>query len=222
LLPLLQQAISRSGMFYEAHQAQWIDGRHAKAQLLAEPQGRLSPLQADTAAPARVVPAEEPAVRTASGIPPALPAREAGNAPPLGQASTPAPSPVAPQAQAIVQQQLESFATQLYSWQGQVWPGQEIRWEIESPPERTVADDDARWQTRLLLTLPQMGEVEARLSLVGGQLSVAVTAANPAAIALLRNGSAVLRQQLEQAGVVLNAVSFAERTATNEHAQPAV
>jgi hypothetical protein len=64
--------------------------------------------------------------------------------------------------------------------------------------------------------------MEARLSLVGTQLSVAVTAAKPEAMALLRSGSAVLRQQLEQAGVVLSAVSFAERTATNEHAQPAV
>ncbi|MBN8456139.1 flagellar hook-length control protein FliK, partial [Accumulibacter sp.] len=137
----------------------------------------------------------------------------------------PPPSPVAPQAQAIVQQQLEAFATQVYSWQGQVWPGQDIRWEIESPPERTAAagaDDDARWQTRLLLTLPLLGEVEARLSLVRAQLSVAVTAAKPEAMALLRNGSAVLRQQLEQAGVVLSAVSFAEQAATNEHARPAV
>ncbi|MCM8612561.1 flagellar hook-length control protein FliK [Accumulibacter sp.] len=222
LLPLLQQAISRSGMFYEAHQAQWIDGRHAKAQLLAEPQGRLSPLQADTATPAHVVLAEEPAMRTASGIPPALPAREAGNAPPLGQASTPAPSPVAPQAQAIVQQQLEAFATQVYSWQGQVWPGQDIRWEIGNPPERqgaAAADDDAPWQTRLLLSMPLLGELDARLSLVGERLSIAVTAARPEAIALLRDGSTVLRQQMEQAGIALTGVSFAERTATGEDAR---
>ena len=224
LLPLLQQAISRSGMFYEAHQAQWVDGRQTEAQLLAEPQGRLSPLQPAPAAAAPSASGHDDAVRIGTGTLPPAQTREGGSSAATNQASPP-PSPVAPQAQAIVQQQLEAFATQLYSWQGQVWPGQEIRWEIESPPERTAAaaaDDDARWQTRLLLTLPQLGEVEARLSLVGEQLSVAVTAAKPAAIALLRNGSAVLRQQLEQAGVVLSAVSFAERTVTSEHAQPAV
>jgi hypothetical protein len=41
LLPLLKQAISESGMFYEAHQAEWVEGRYSKAQLLQEPQGRL-------------------------------------------------------------------------------------------------------------------------------------------------------------------------------------
>ncbi len=223
LLPLLQQAISRSGMFYEAHQAQWVDGRQTKAQLLTEPQGRLHPLQPVPGAATPAAAGEDNAARISTGVVPPAPTREGGNGGPVGQGSPP-PSPVvAPQAQAIVQQQLEAFATQVYSWQGQIWPGQDIRWEIESPPERAAAadaDDQARWQTRLLLRLPLLGEVEARLSLVGEQLSVAVTAAKPEAIALLRNGSAVLRQQLEQAGVVLSAVSFAERTATSEHAQP--
>ncbi|EXI65540.1 MAG: Flagellar hook-length control protein FliK [Candidatus Accumulibacter adjunctus] len=227
LLPLLQQAISRSGMFYEAHQAQWVDGRHAKAQLLAEPQGRLSRLPPEAAASEPVAVAEDHAVRTASGaLPPLSPgqAREAGNAAPLGQSSTPSPSPVAPQVQAIVQQQLEAFATQVYSWQGQIWPGQDIHWEIESPPERSTAadgDEDARWQTRLLLHLPLLGEVDARLSLVGERLSIAVTAAKPEAIALLRDGSTVLRQHLEQAGVALTAVSFAGRTAAGGDERPA-
>jgi hypothetical protein len=43
LLPLLKQAIVQSGMFYEAHQAEWVEGRYSKAQLLQEPQGKLPP-----------------------------------------------------------------------------------------------------------------------------------------------------------------------------------
>jgi hypothetical protein len=46
LLPLLKQAISESGMFYESHQAEWVEGRYSKAQLLQEPQGKLLPLVA--------------------------------------------------------------------------------------------------------------------------------------------------------------------------------
>ncbi|HRD91179.1 MAG TPA: flagellar hook-length control protein FliK [Accumulibacter sp.] len=123
-----------------------------------------------------------------------------------------------------MQQQLEAFATQVYSWQGQIWPGQDIRWEIESPPERAAAaadEDDARWQTRLRLTLPLLGEVEARLSLVGSQLGVAVTAESGEAMALLRSGSSILRQQLEQVGVFLGPVSFAERTQLTGQGPPA-
>jgi hypothetical protein len=43
LLPLLEQAITQSGMFYESHQAEWVEGRYSKAQLLQEPQGKLAP-----------------------------------------------------------------------------------------------------------------------------------------------------------------------------------
>ncbi len=42
LLPLLKQAITQSGMFYESHQAEWVEGRMPKAALLQEPQGKLS------------------------------------------------------------------------------------------------------------------------------------------------------------------------------------
>ncbi|MDR0672682.1 MAG: hypothetical protein LBF93_03265, partial [Zoogloeaceae bacterium] len=39
----LKAALAKSGMFYEAHQAQWVAGKAPLATLLAEPQGRLSP-----------------------------------------------------------------------------------------------------------------------------------------------------------------------------------
>ena len=42
LLPLLKQAITQSGMFYESHQAEWVEGRFSQSALLREPQGKLS------------------------------------------------------------------------------------------------------------------------------------------------------------------------------------
>ena len=41
-MPLLKQAITTSGMFYESHQAEWVEGRYSKEQLLQEPQGKLA------------------------------------------------------------------------------------------------------------------------------------------------------------------------------------
>ncbi|GAA5181583.1 hypothetical protein GCM10025771_28840 [Niveibacterium umoris] len=41
LAPLLQRAVAQSGMFYEAHQAQWVEGKLPISQLLAEPQAKL-------------------------------------------------------------------------------------------------------------------------------------------------------------------------------------
>ncbi|MBS1198570.1 MAG: hypothetical protein H6R18_2355 [Proteobacteria bacterium] len=42
LVPILKESLSRSGMFYEAHQARWVEGKLSTASLLQEPQGRLS------------------------------------------------------------------------------------------------------------------------------------------------------------------------------------
>ena len=40
LAPLLKQAISESGLFYESHQARWLSGETDAATLMREPQGR--------------------------------------------------------------------------------------------------------------------------------------------------------------------------------------
>ncbi len=38
---LLQKAISQSGLFYESHQAQWVNGKNTLERLKQEPQGRI-------------------------------------------------------------------------------------------------------------------------------------------------------------------------------------
>jgi len=44
LAQAIHRAIGESGLFYEAHQAEWISGARSLADLRAEPQGRLPPL----------------------------------------------------------------------------------------------------------------------------------------------------------------------------------
>ena len=39
---LLQKAISQSGLFYESHQAQWVNGKNTLEKLKQEPQGRIT------------------------------------------------------------------------------------------------------------------------------------------------------------------------------------
>lgn len=55
LAPALQQALTRSGLFYEAHQQQWLAGKVQTSDLLREPQGRQSPLVQDPVLAARVL-----------------------------------------------------------------------------------------------------------------------------------------------------------------------
>ena len=212
LLPMLKQAIAQSGMFYEAHQAEWVEGRFAKTALLQEPQGKLSSPTAfaaveDGTGAANLKASAEPAVAprltvdvaqtTASNVE----ASKGGVTTQTSQAQ-----PVAPQAQPIVQQQLDALATQNFSWQGQVWPGQDMRWEIDEDAARSAQDDDEtapKWTTRLHLTLPNLGEVDAQIRLNGNQITLAMSAGNAETRALMRSASLDLRSQLDEAGLTL-------------------
>ena len=248
LLPQLKQAITQSGMFYESHQAEWVEGRFPKAALLQEPQGQLSSpatlaaAQAD-AAPSALTSNTPPAgnlstdeasaqlspqtlTDEAAQLPPkaltdagdAATARNSTSPSDVGKAGATPPQTqtpgqlVAPQAQALVQQQLEALATQNFSWQGQVWPGQEMRWEIEEDAGRNAAGDDetaARWATQLHLTLPHLGQVDAKIRLQGNEISLSMTAGSEETRALMRASGIALRSQLGEAGITLSSMGVA-------------
>jgi hypothetical protein len=209
ILPLLKQAITQSGMFYESHQAEWVDGRMDKASLLQEPQGKLPARAALTTAP----PGEQlaaarlasDAVMAQNGATDAATAKAASAA----TAATQPSQLVASQALPMVQQQLEALATQNFAWQGQVWPGQEMRWEIEEDAARREQANDetaSNWQTRLRLTLPHLGEVDAQIRLQGNQISLVLSAGNTSTQELLRTSTGALSNQLNDAGLALASV----------------
>ncbi len=58
LAQALRQAVDRSGLFYEQHQAQWVNGQRSEAALRSEPQARLTE-----------VPNPEVAARAAASLP---------------------------------------------------------------------------------------------------------------------------------------------------------
>ncbi len=211
LVPLLKEALVKSGMFYEAHQARWVEGKLPTAVLLQEPQGKLSspPREAQTQrpeipnTPSAPAPAgkgaEEAAARTPLPTAPAEPATTT-------HASTPA-SPINPQLVPLVQQQLDALSTQTYLWQGQAWPGQNMYWEIsEDGRDRQSGEDETaeRWQTRMALNLPRLGEVEARIRLRSGNaIDIVLTTDSEESRNKLAAASNQLRQQLSDSGLEL-------------------
>lgn len=230
LLPLLKQAISQSGVFYESHQAEWVEGRLDKSALLQEPQGRL-PAQFASPRPPQTASAQnpQPAPTQPATHGPALPPGERSLAPDtapapstvaesstkagVATATTPPAQLVAPQALPLVQQQLEAFATQNFVWQGQVWPGQTMHWEIEEEAARREQESGEAgnpWQTRLRLTLPHLGEVDAQIRLQGRQINLALQAGSVETQALLRGSMDALRSQLGEAGLTLTSLGVGE------------
>ena len=218
LLPLLKQAITQSGMFYESHQAEWVEGRLPKAALLQEPQGKLSSPAAFASASALAdtqdaaqgqskVNIGEPVISTRV----TTEASQTQSANVEGSKSAVAQSQaqgqvVAPQTQPLVQQQLEALATQNFSWQGQVWPGQDMRWEIDEEAARQGQDSEdtaPKWSTRLHLVLPNLGEVDAQIRLEGNSITLSMNADSAETRTLMRVSSLALRSQLDEAGLTL-------------------
>jgi len=199
----LKQAVSQSGLFYESHQVQWLAGERNVAALLQEPQGRLSPLlnQAD-AQKAALSAGNPPLVSKAADV-------GAFAAGALNSEAVKA-EPVHPQSMQIVQQQLQTLDSRQIIWQGQVWPGQEMKWEIEEDAARREGGEEeaAHWHTRLNLELPSLGGVSAKLAFVNGAIHLDIAAENAISADRMRNAQASLAERFASSGLTLSGVNI--------------
>ena len=226
LPPQLAQAVGTSGLFYEAHQLQWVHGQRQLASLLAEPQGEHSRVETlaawrgagvleEFAAKSALVGRQENASTRATpgSLLQALFGRESAlNASPSDSAATMHQAAVAPaipdDLRSLVQQQLEAAATQRLVWHGEIWPGQEIDWEIEREvsQEQNPQSDAEIWQTNLRLTLPRLGEIDARLQLVGKTVQLTLYVSDHSSSANLRDATPALNRALSAVGLSLLSV----------------
>jgi flagellar hook-length control protein FliK len=204
LAPALAKAVSQSGLFYEAHQAEWVAGRRPIESLQGEPHSMT-----------------QAAANRQSGAPPTAtvaPNVTTAALPGTGQASEITLQPPANPVQAvpeelrpIVQQQLEAIATQRLAWHGEVWPDQVMHLEIgrERAEDRDAAatsDEAQRWNTTLRLTMPRLGAVDATLQLAGDALRVRLATTSDHAAADLRGGVQDLAHGMKNAGLTLQSV----------------
>ena len=207
LAQALSGALSGSGLFYEAHQSEWVQGQRPIEELLKEPQARLSN-------PAREPQAADLAKQAVRAGTEALQEKAA-------QLSTSASStasatqdtkaalslPVHPDTLPQVRSQLTALETQQIVWQGQLWPGQDLEWRVQEPPEQERSSDEPQpWFTQLRLRLPRLGDLTADLALVGGALRLRLTAGEPQAQAAMQEQRDALASALTAAGIDL--VSF--------------
>jgi hypothetical protein len=190
LTEALSQSVQSSGLFYESHLAQLAAGQSSPQALRQEPQGRIPSTQSPPTTPPSgqgTGPHQGPAGLTAS-----LSAEATDTFPGSDgtrQTASPSAGPtvaahgsvpgIDPQAQGLVRQQLDVLANQSFAWQGEAWPGAAMHWEIQ----RREADDPGsgdfegrHWATRLRLSLPSLGDVQARMSLSGDHLVMRLTA----------------------------------------------
>lgn len=222
LTTALKDALGQSGLFYEAHQAEWVTGKRDLVQLRLEPQAQLEPQ-------ARLVPGEP---HQAARLSPSAPQPEKGFTPgapePAAGATAARVAPdslpgaaqsvdqvIHPQTLPVVQQQLAALDTGRVVLQLEVWPKQWMEWEIEErqPDSPSAPDALPDWQMRVRLELPNLGEVSAALRVHGDALRVEVSANSPRSVTLLQENRAALEASLAAAGVPPAAIVIAARHA---------
>lgn len=201
LVSALRTALDSSGLFYESHLAEWVEGRRPLDRVLNEPQARLRPStqpEADGAQAHRTAPAEridEPAARSAPTA--------------AGWAASRSPDPeqalVHPQALPLVREQLQTLENGQLVWVGQAWPGQALEWHLHIVDDGgpRAAEEPLPWATQLRLTLPRLGSVVADLQLTGNSLRLELAATDPTAGSELRAARNVLANALADAGLQL-------------------
>lgn len=219
LASALQNTLSASGLFYESHLAEWAEGSRPLSALLQEPQAQTAESQArqppNGLADAALL--RHLAQRwTDSGRPIADLAQEldvrAGNAHALldllGEAD--GMTQQTPKTAQILNAQLNALETQRFMWQGDLWPGQKMTWEVsrDAPDggQDYPQEQQENWQSTVKFELPHLGEVSATIHLNGERVSILVRTDSTDSASLLRAHSGELALALDVAGSPLDAL----------------
>jgi hypothetical protein len=213
----LRETLGKSGLFYESHQAQWIRGERSTSQLLEEPQNVLTGnnlLSSNTKNQAAYSAQSEPGFSGAQSMQqPILPGKAQDTA--SGQATANGKDialPVTKELLHLVQQQLHTLENHHLVWLGQIWPGQQMQWEIQGGPEHHAQQQDERqWSTEMELALPKLGDIHARLVFAKSGLKVTLRAADSKTVDLFNHALPMLKDSLANADITMIS-AVAEKT----------
>ncbi len=210
----LQNMLDGSGLFYESHVGEWATNQRSLDQLMREPQAALQRSGSDVAVQKLVADSGNTAGKptAAAGLADELAstAQEADTLLRLG-------GPDNPQAARLVSLQLELLEHRRAAWEGELWPGQKLLWEVsDETPEHAQGKETAAavWQSKIRIELPQLGAVSAMLQLQGEHVRVQLLAASDDTAALLKGKIAGLAESLEASGTAPDQITVKQ----DEHA----
>jgi hypothetical protein len=202
----LKQTLAASGVFYESHLSQWADGSRPMNALLQEPQARLN---ADAF---RLVSSMPQADKTASGqLVEIVSAWDDGaqGTPSAGATLTAAADANGKEIMQLMNLQLQALEQHKIIWQGELWPGQPLEWEVSEDQQQGQSDEDAApsWTSTVRFSLPSLGTVSATIRLVGDSMDMQLRTTSEQTAELLRLRSSELANALDAAGSPLGALT---------------
>jgi len=161
----LKQAVSSSGLFYESHLSDVVQGGRTMASIAQEPQNQAGSAHA-----------------------------------------------------ALMSQQLAILENQRMSWHGQVWPGQNMDWDVylqerdhddaKYSSGEQHSDEPAPISSELTLHLPYLGKVSAHLSLIDGRMRINIMAEQAETLETMRSQRISLAEAISKNGQQLDVLTL--------------
>jgi hypothetical protein len=222
----LQNAIAFSGLFYESHVAQWALGARPATDLLREPPAkRVATSLLGTPPPAAepeetgggelnrlvnnlrgFVTGERPvqdAQRAASTI------RSADLQEAIAPVTGKQQELAGTEAVKLISLQLDTLEQRRVMWQGELFPGQPLEWEIsdETPQKnKDQPEPEPVWNSTVRFSLPTLGAVSASIRLVGDKVQIQVNTPSADTASALRTHGELLADALGAAGSPLESL----------------
>jgi hypothetical protein len=190
----LKSALMQSGLFYESHLGDWMNGSYPLAGLLQEPQGRLSfSALAQREGSPDLNDRSNPTGQNVLASPVDIPADSE--------------SVVAPGMHNLIAQQLQLLENHSLIWRGEAWPGQVMEWEVAREYVEDTSHDGGTpspstlWATEIRLDLPQLGMVTLNIHLdARHNFDVRLAADDGAASSMMELARPEIMQKLLAAG----------------------
>ncbi len=209
----LRQVIETSGLSYEAHVMQWLNGTRPLALLQQEPQQQL--FQKIQLAQSAIKPVASNTVDTGAS-PSAL----------IIETTSTADNPATPisasaELSSLVNAQIDTLENKRFQWQGEIWPNQLMLWTANEETEQTTehgatpkhsgADTEQKsWVTTLSLNLPGLGPVHARIRLQDERVQIEMQGQDAGTVQKLKRQGLHLSERMSSAGIGLTALTIRE------------
>ncbi|MDQ7969947.1 MAG: flagellar hook-length control protein FliK [Oxalicibacterium faecigallinarum] len=224
----MQQAVASSGLFYESHVAQWAAGNRPLSELSREPAiKRTSSVTSGMAAAiTTAAPEEMPdnelqrlvsnvrewvgGERQLSDVLRHAPLRHMTTQdaiePLMARAGQTHESTIVEHAR-LLNQQLDTLEQRRFLWQGELFPGQAMEWEIADDTPKGKPEEPAEqpvWNSTVRFSMPSLGAISATIRLTGDHVQLHITTADDETAQTLREHGPQLASALDAAGTKLD------------------
>ena len=188
----LQKSLEFSGLFYESHLNQWVNGSRSLEELMQEPQAQTGNRHA-TSLNLNNVKGESSLIDMMR----ALEAAQSTNS----QSTTALNNETA----RLISLQLSALEQRHITWQGELWPGQRFEWEVTEETPKQESDEQVQsWRSTVRFDMPTLGPITASIHLANGHVQMQIRTGTEAAAATLRANGSKLSSALEAAGSPLD------------------